>query len=483
VTLALLALAGGSARLAAQQSDDLQSDDLKSDDQPYSNPVQPLNAGQIEQLVAPIALYPDALVAQILAASTYPQQVAEADQWRQSQNYSSPEAIPDAAGRQNWDPSVMALTAFPSVLAQMDRNMQWTSDLGNAYYNQPQDVLEAVQVMRRRAQEAGNLQSSPQQVVRHQRGYIELAPANPEVVYVPAYNPWTVYGEPLSPYPGFSLLDVVGEFFGSSALRYGAGIAMSAFSNSPFGWLAWGLNWLTQAVLFNHSDYYSHSNTVADWGFGHRGFHAYAGRGGFGGSRFRNAGFRGGENWRHAGYGGNGWHSFGRNSGARDWSHLENRGAHSSHGFESFRNPRNSSAGFGSNSRSNFRDGRSTYASNFHRSPSAGFPRNGGSERDRGFQGQPFGSRSTASFAGSTFRGSFASHNFGSSGRPARSSGFHFSNGGRSQRSSSSRGGGGFHFGGGGHAPKSFSGGKSFGGGRSHGGGHSGGHGGSKHHR
>ena len=119
-------------------------------------PARPLDAVQLEQLVAPIALYPDTLVAQVLAASTYPGQIADADHWRQMQGYASADQIAAGADVQNWDPSVKALTAFPQVLAQMDRNLQWTTDLGNAYYNQPQDVLEAVQVMRRRAQAAGN---------------------------------------------------------------------------------------------------------------------------------------------------------------------------------------------------------------------------------------------------------------------------------------------------------------------------------------
>ena len=110
---------------------------------------QPLNAGQLEQLVAPIALYPDALVAQVLVASTYPAQVMEADRWRQQQAYATPDQIAYGADAQPWDPSVKALAAFPQVLAQLDRNLQWTTDLGNAYYNQPQDVLEAVQIMRK----------------------------------------------------------------------------------------------------------------------------------------------------------------------------------------------------------------------------------------------------------------------------------------------------------------------------------------------
>jgi hypothetical protein len=238
-------------------------------------PAEPLNAEQLEQLVAPIALYPDTLVAQVLAASTYPTQVGDAAHWRLAQGYASPDQIAAGADAQNWDPSLKALTAFPQVLSQMDRNLQWTTDLGNAYFNQPQDVLHVVQVMRRRAQAAGNLQSTQQEAVSYDQGNIELAPVNPQLVYVPTYDPWSVYGRPVSPYPGFSLLGTLGSFFsssfGSPAVNFGLGIAMTAFSHTPWGWLAWGLNWLSQSVLFNYSNYYSQSTTVADWGFGHGG--------------------------------------------------------------------------------------------------------------------------------------------------------------------------------------------------------------------
>src|SRR5579864_4825812 len=289
---ATLLICGGEGRLFAQESPYEQPEPQVS----YAYQTQayppeggaslqggPMSSGQLEQLVAPIALYPDPLVAQILAASTYPPQVAEADRWRQEQGYASPDQIAAGADVQSWDPSIKALTAFPHVLAQMDRNLQWTTDLGNAYYNQPLDVFEAVQVMRRRAQAAGTLQNTPQQTVHYDQDYIQLMPVNPQVVYVPTYNPWTVYGEQVSPYPGFSLLGAVESFLGSSPINYGFGIVMSAFSHTPWGWLAWGLNWLAQSVLFNQSDYYSHSATVADWGFRHEGLHAFAGMGGFGG--------------------------------------------------------------------------------------------------------------------------------------------------------------------------------------------------------
>ena len=210
-----------------QQPYEQQPDSAPGQAYPQQNyeptPPQPLSALQLEQLVAPIALYADTLVAQVLAASTYPAQVVEADRWRQAQGYASPDQIAAGADAQTWDPSLKALTAFPQVLAEMDRNLQWTTALGNAYYNQPRDVLEAVQVMRQRAQAAGNLQNTPQEAVRYDQGNIELVPVNPQVVYVPAYNPWVVYGQPIAPYPGFSLLGVLGSFFGSSPIRIWVG--------------------------------------------------------------------------------------------------------------------------------------------------------------------------------------------------------------------------------------------------------------------
>jgi hypothetical protein len=253
---------------------------------PALAPIQPqsaLNVQQLEQLVAPIALYPDTLVAQILAASTYPAQVVDADRWRQAQGNAPPDQIVYGANAQSWDPSLKTLTAFPQVLSELDQNIRWTIALGNAYYNQPQDVMDVIQVMRQRAQAAGNLASGPQEQVNYDQGYIQVAPANPDVVYLPAYDPWTAYGQPIQPYQGFSFFGALGSFFnsgfGSGLVRFGAGIATSAFSHSPFGLLSWGLNWLTHSLLFNHSDYYSRSTTVADWGLPHGGQRYFGPRG------------------------------------------------------------------------------------------------------------------------------------------------------------------------------------------------------------
>ena len=244
-------------------------------------PAQALNAAQLEQMLAPIALYPDALLAQILAASTYPAQVTAADQWLQqmrAQGSGSPDQIAAGASAQtSWDPSVKALTAFPDVLEMLSHNLQWTTALGNAYYNQPQDVMQTVQVLRQRAEQAGNLKSTPQEDVNNNQGYIDIAPPNPEQVYVPTYNPWAVYGQPISPYPGFSLLGALGDFFGGLPIQYGLSFALGAFEHTPFGLLAWGLDWLAHAILFDHGSWNSNSTSLADWGLPHGGPRAFPG--------------------------------------------------------------------------------------------------------------------------------------------------------------------------------------------------------------
>ena len=244
-------------------------------------PAQALSADQLEQLLAPIALYPDALLAQIFTASTYPAQVAVADQWLQqmrAQGYSAPDQIAAGADAQgDWDPSVKALTAFPDVLDLLNHDLDWTTALGDAYYNQPQDVMQTVQVLRERAQQAGNLETTPQEDVDDNQGYIDIAPPNPEVVYVPTYDPWDVYGAPIAPYPGFSLVGALGSFFDGIPIQYGLSFALGAFDRMPFGLLSWGLDWTGHDVLFNHSGYFTSSASVHDWGLPRGGPRAYNG--------------------------------------------------------------------------------------------------------------------------------------------------------------------------------------------------------------
>jgi len=214
---------------------------------------------QLQQLVAPIALYPDSLVAQILAASTFPEQVVEADRWVQAHPDLKGDALGQAVDQQPWDPSVKALTAFPSVLGNMDKNLSWTSSLGDAYYNQQQDVMDAVQVMRQRAQEAGNLQTTPQQTVTTQDSTIIIEPASPEVVYVPAYDPWLVYGGPIVAWPGW--YPYPGIWYGGPYLSFGVGFGIGFYGGYGWGWHHWGSDWHNRTVIYNHNTYYSRSNT------------------------------------------------------------------------------------------------------------------------------------------------------------------------------------------------------------------------------
>jgi hypothetical protein len=486
--------------------------------------AQALNAQDIEQLIAPIALYPDALLAQILAASTYPAQVSAADQWLHSLGNVSPDQVAAAATAQTaWDPSVKALTAFPQVLDQLSGNLQWTTNLGNAYYNQPQDVLQTVQVLRQRAEQAGNLQSTPQEQVTDNQGYIALAPANPEVVYVPTYNPWAVYGAPIAPYPGFSFFGGLGSFLVGGPIRYGLGFGIAAFEHTPFGLLAWGLDWLANAVLFHHDGYFTHSNSVRDWGFPHGGPRAFRGGASFAGNHGGYSGRESGYGVRGGGYGG----GFGHIP-VRPGQGLNQGGYQHGQGFGGVR-PENSFANRSAyGGQQNFNRGAQYGAYGrpsmpqqqaYNRMPyqpvrpqgydnraqsSAGRPqaqtygnsyaRPGGAYGSGGYGMNPGGVRSFVS-PSSVYRaptptfshngGGYGSGGYNSGARgfsgyggqqQARNGGFQSFGGGRSQSF------------GGGKAPKSFSGGgHSFGGGHSSGGGHSGGghssnHGGGHHH-
>ncbi len=214
---------------------------------------------QLQQLVAPIALYPDSLVAQILAASTFPEQVVEADRWVQAHPDLKGDALGHAVDQQPWDPSVKALTAFPSVLGNMDKNLSWTSSLGDAYYNQQPDVMDAVQVMRRRAEQAGNLKSTPQQTVETQGATIVIQPAAPEVVYVPAYDPWLVYGDPIVAWPGW--YPYPGIWWDGPYLSWGIGFDIGWVCGSGWGWGHWGFDWHHRWATYDHNRYYSHSST------------------------------------------------------------------------------------------------------------------------------------------------------------------------------------------------------------------------------
>src|SRR5271157_1558793 len=217
-----------------------------------------LTPDQLDQLVAPIALYPDALLAQILGAATFPDQIAAATGWLQQNKNLTGTALMQAVNGQPWDPSVKALTQFPSVLDNLAMNLSWTSSLGEAYHMQPADVMSAVQALRAKAQAAGNLKSGSQiTVVQESPQVIVIQPANPQVVYVPQYNPTVVYGTPYVT-PGYSTAAVVT----TAVLAFGVGIAVgAAMSNSCCGWgySYWNCNWHGGTVVYRNNVYYGNN--------------------------------------------------------------------------------------------------------------------------------------------------------------------------------------------------------------------------------
>jgi uncharacterized membrane protein YgcG len=276
-----------------------QSDPSAQDAAPPSAGDEPqpshLTADQLRQLVAPIALYPDALIAQILAASAYPTQIVEADRFLQQNPNLKGKDLADAVDQQDWDPSVKALTQFPSVLANMDRDLSWTSELGDANYNQQADVMAAIQYMRHQAKDAGHLDTTPQQTVTTEGDNIDIAPANPDVVYVPEYDPELIYGYPVSLWPGFYPWWGVGGPF----ISFGVGFGIGPFFGFGWGWPNWGFHWgYGGGLWFGGHPYAWHSHAFYDRNaYFHGGF-----RGGFRGA----APFAGGDRG-FRGYGGHGF--------------------------------------------------------------------------------------------------------------------------------------------------------------------------------
>ena len=243
-----------------QQAPPSQPQDQQAQSQAASAPPYAQQSPeQLQRLVAPIALYPDSLVAQILAAATFPEQVVEADRWAQANPDLKGDALGKAVDQQPWDPSVKALTAFRSVLGNMDKNLSWASSLGDAYFNQQPDVMDAVQVMRRRAQAAGDLKTTSQQNVTMQGSTISVQPSDPEMVYVPAYNPWLVYGDPIMAWPGW--YPYPGIWFGGPYLSFGMGFGIGRYGGFGWGWNNWGFNWGGGYARYGGGRYYSRSNT------------------------------------------------------------------------------------------------------------------------------------------------------------------------------------------------------------------------------
>ncbi|WP_087667626.1 DUF3300 domain-containing protein [Caballeronia humi] len=238
--------------------------------QPSAPAAAKLSKQQLDSLTAPIALYPDALLAQVLMATTYPSEVTAAAAWSSSHTNVKGDDAVKAVASEPWDPSVQSLVAFPQVLATMNSKPDWVSQLGNAFLAQPNDVMDSVQRLRKQAQQAGNLKTNEQQKVIVEQSTIQIVPANPQVVYVPTYNPTVVYGAWAYPaYPPVYIPPPVGYYAGSAlvaGLAFGTGIAIT---NALWG----GFNWNSHDVNVNVNRYnninvnnrLNANNTTANW--------------------------------------------------------------------------------------------------------------------------------------------------------------------------------------------------------------------------
>ncbi|MGE0735516.1 MAG: DUF3300 domain-containing protein [Alphaproteobacteria bacterium] len=220
----------------------------------------PLNDQQLEQLLAPIALYPDALLAQVLTASTYPLEVVQANRWVKANPAAKGKVLEDAMQLQPWDPSVKALTSVPQVLAMMDQKLDWTQQLGDAFLAQQEDVMRAVQVLRERARAAGRLQTTPQQVVTtriiEQQTIVYIEPANPEIIYVPVYDPYVIYGPwPYPAYPPYYWYPP--GYVARNVISFGLGLFV--------GSIIWGeFDWRDRRVIINVDRYNRYNRTRID---------------------------------------------------------------------------------------------------------------------------------------------------------------------------------------------------------------------------
>jgi len=220
---------------------------------------------QLDSLVAPIALYPDQLLSQTLVASTYPLEIIQLQQWLEKNKNLKDKALASAVQKQNWDPSIQAMAAFPDVVKRLADDIQWTTDLGNAFLAQESDVMNAVQRMRAKAQSKGTLKTSAQQKVETQtveegKQVIVVQQANPEVVYVPSYDPVVVYGPPVYPYPPI-YYPPPGYYAAGAAVAFGTGVALGAAWGGSWGWnCGWGHGDVNVNVNNNYINNYNKNN-------------------------------------------------------------------------------------------------------------------------------------------------------------------------------------------------------------------------------
>src|SRR5215472_8005546 len=243
-----------------------------------------LSPQQLESLVAPIALFPDPILSQLLVASTYPLEIAQAEQWVSQNPGLQGQQLTAAAANQPWDASVQALVAMPDLLNRLNQDIGWTTDLGNAFLAQQQDVMAAIQRMRQRAEASGALKSTPQQTVTTAteagQNFIEIQPANPDYVYLPMYDPYAVWGPPVYPYP--SIYYGTGAAIAAGVIGFAAGIAIGSLWYGGWGgWGGWGwrAGWGGSNVIINNNFIRRNNFNRAVVGNGNRWVHNPAHRG------------------------------------------------------------------------------------------------------------------------------------------------------------------------------------------------------------
>src|SRR5437762_5223108 len=255
---------------------------------------------QLDSLVAPIALYPDPLLAQTLAASTYPLEIIRLQQWLLKNPGLKDKALADAVAKQPWDPSIQAMAGLPDVVKRLADDIQWTTDLGNAFLAQQSDVMDAVQRMRKRAYDNGNLKSGEQQQVEtrvvENKSVIVIEQSNPQVVYVPSYDPMVVWGASLYPYP--PIYYPAGYYAAGLAISFGFGVMMGAFWGGGWGW---GCGWSNNNININNNNNF---NRNSNFGGGNRLSqlpNRGGDRGGIGGGDLGKlgGGGRGDASWKH----------------------------------------------------------------------------------------------------------------------------------------------------------------------------------------
>ena len=267
---------------------------------PSSDQSSKIPPDQLDSLVAPIALYPDPLLAQTLAASTYPLELIQLQQWLLKNPGLKDKALADAVAKQPWDPSIQAMAGLPDVVKRLADDIQWTTDLGNAFLAQQSDVMDAVQRMRKKAQDTGNLKSGEQQKVEtkviENKSVIVIEQADPQVVYVPSYDPVVIWGSPIYPYP--PIYYPTGYYAAGLAISFGFGVMMGAFWSGGWGW---GCGWSNNNININNNNNFNRNSNIGGGNRPSQLPNRGGDRGGMGGGDRGNlgGGGRGDASWKH----------------------------------------------------------------------------------------------------------------------------------------------------------------------------------------